>query len=197
MADQSDDQRPDQDAPQASAVPRDEAPAPTERATSESAPDPDAGRDLATALEPDDPDRLGEYELLGRLGAGGMGTVYLARGAARRRVAIKVIRPELASDDAFIRRFHREVAAARQVAGFCTARVLDADLDPPRPYLVTEYVEGVRLDRAIERNGPLTGSNLDGFAVGWPPRSPPSTPPTWSTATSSPATWSSACSGRG
>ena len=155
MAEQSQDKRPDPDQD-----------APAERPTSEAAPDPDAGRDLATALEPDDPAKLGEFELLGRLGAGGMGTVYLARGADKRRVAIKVIRPELASDDAFIRRFHREVAAARQVAGFCTARVLDADLDLPRPYLVTEYVEGVRLDRAVERNGPLTGSNLDGFTVG-------------------------------
>jgi hypothetical protein len=142
------------------------APEPPARPTAEAAPDPDAGRDLATALEPGDPAELGQYELLGRLGTGGMGTVYLARGSDRRRVAVKVIRPELAKDEAFIRRFHREVAAAQKVAGFCTARVVGADLDPPQPYLVTEYVEGVRLDRAVERNGPLTGSNLDGFAVG-------------------------------
>jgi serine/threonine protein kinase len=128
--------------------------------------DLDAVRDLAMALEDDDPDRLGSYELLGRLGEGGMGTVYLARSGDGRRVALKVIRPELAADNDFIRRFHREVGAARQVAGFCTARVLDAGLDPPQPYLVTEYVEGVRLDRAVERNGPLRDSNLDGFAVG-------------------------------
>jgi serine/threonine protein kinase len=123
-------------------------------------------RDLASALEFDDPDRLGDYELLGRLGEGGMGTVYLARGRDKRRVALKVVRPELAADDNFIRRFHREVESARKVAGFCTARVLDARLNPPEPFLVTEYVEGVRLDRAVERSGPLGDSNLDGFAVG-------------------------------
>jgi predicted Ser/Thr protein kinase len=95
-----------------------------------------------------------------------MGTVYLGRSAQGRRVAIKVIRSELASDEAFVRRFHHEVAAARRVAGFCTARVLDAGLDAPRPYLVTEFVDGLRLDHAVERDGPLTDSNLEAFAVG-------------------------------
>ncbi len=120
----------------------------------------------ATALEPGDPERIGGYELLGRLGAGGMGTVYLARGPKNKRVALKIIHPDLAEDESFILRFRREVESARRVAGFCTARVIDAGLDVPQPYLATEYVEGLRLDEAIEQDGPLQGSNLDGLAVG-------------------------------
>jgi Protein kinase domain/Domain of unknown function (DUF4352) len=112
------------------------------------------------------PTEIGPYRVIGRLGSGGMGTVYLARGPAGARVAVKVIRPELAGDAAFLDRFRREVRAARRVAGFCTARVLDADLDGPVPYLVTEYVDGVRLDRVVATGGPLAASNLEGFAVG-------------------------------
>jgi len=113
-----------------------------------------------------DPAAIGPYRVLGRLGAGGMGTVYLAQSPAGTRVAIKIIRPELAGDAAFLDRFRREVAAARRVAGFCTARVLDANLDGSAPYLVTEYVDGVRLDLVVERDGPLAASNLEGLAVG-------------------------------
>ncbi len=115
---------------------------------------------------PDDPVEVGPYRVLGRLGAGGMGTVYLAESPAGARVAIKVIRPELAGDVAFLDRFRREVGAARRVAGFCTAQVLDANLDGTAPYLVTEYVDGVRLDLVVERDGPLAASNLEGLAVG-------------------------------
>jgi serine/threonine protein kinase len=112
------------------------------------------------------PERVGPYEILGRLGAGGMGTVFLARRGDEPRVAVKVVRPELTRDPAFLRMFRREVEAARRVVGFCTARVLDADLDGPVPYLVTEYVDGVRLDHAVTGSGGLAAGDLEGLAVG-------------------------------
>jgi hypothetical protein len=117
-------------------------------------------------LAPGDPEHVGPYQILGRLGAGGMGTVFLGRAGDGPRVAVKVLRPELASDPAFLRMFRHEVAAARRVVGFCTARVLDADSSGPLPYLVTEYVEGVRLDRAVAARGRLPVSDLEGLAVG-------------------------------
>ncbi|WP_045876829.1 serine/threonine-protein kinase [Pseudofrankia sp. DC12] len=113
-----------------------------------------------------DPRRVGPYPLLSRLGTGGMGTVYLGRGERGRLVAVKIIRPDLAADEEFRRRFRQEVAAARRVAPFCTAEVLDADPDAPAPYLVTEFIDGLRLDQAIARGGPLTPSTLTGLAVG-------------------------------
>jgi Protein kinase domain len=95
-----------------------------------------------------------------------MGTVFLARGGDGARVAVKVLRPELAGDPSFLRMFRREVEAARRVVGFCTARVVDVDLSGDLPYLVTEYVEGVRLDRAIAASGRLSATDLEGLAVG-------------------------------
>ncbi|WP_241834833.1 serine/threonine-protein kinase [Pseudofrankia asymbiotica] len=109
---------------------------------------------------------IGRYELLSRLGAGGMGAVYLARDASGRRVAIKVIRGELANDPEFRARFGDEVTAARRVAPFCTAEVLDADPDARQPYLVTEYIDGKRLDTVVEESGPLGKSTLQGVAIG-------------------------------
>jgi Protein kinase domain len=95
-----------------------------------------------------------------------MGTVFLGRRGDGPRVAVKVLRPELARDPSFLRMFRQEVAAARRVVSFCTARVLDADVTGPLPYLVTEYVEGVRLDRAITGSGRLSATDLEGLAVG-------------------------------
>lgn len=95
-----------------------------------------------------------------------MGTVFLAQDAAEKFVAIKVIRSDLAADPEFRARFRDEVAAARRVAPFCTAQVLDADPDARRPYLVTEYIDGVRLDQAVTESGPLPLSTLQGVAVG-------------------------------
>ncbi|GAA2660176.1 serine/threonine protein kinase [Paractinoplanes durhamensis] len=117
-------------------------------------------------LRPHDPRALGDYEIVGRLGEGGMGTVYLARSAAGVLVAVKVVRADLAPDDEFRRRFRSEVARARQVPPFCTAEVLDADPDHESPYLVVEYVDGPTLAHVVEERGPLTAANLHSVAIG-------------------------------
>jgi hypothetical protein len=117
-------------------------------------------------LSPGDPQRLGRYTLVGRLGEGGMGTVYLADTPDGEPVAIKVIRPDLAHDDQFRRRFRSEVDRARQVPPFCTAEVLDADTDSETPYLVVEYVDGPSLTAVVKGKGPLSPSNLHGLAIG-------------------------------
>ncbi|MFF5288270.1 serine/threonine protein kinase [Paractinoplanes globisporus] len=117
-------------------------------------------------LLPHDPRALGDYVIVGRLGEGGMGTVYLARTPGEVLVAIKVIRADLGPDDEFRRRFRSEVARARQVPPFCTAEVLDADPDHDRPYLVVEYVDGPTLAHVVEERGPLTSANLHSVAIG-------------------------------
>jgi serine/threonine protein kinase len=134
-------------------------------------PGPPAGPPTAASppegpRDPALPERIGPYEILGRLGAGGMGTVFLGRRGDGPPVAVKALRPELARDPAFLRMFRHEVAAARRVVGFCTARVLDAEVSGPLPYLVTEYVDGVRLDRAVANSGKLSATDLEGLAVG-------------------------------
>jgi serine/threonine protein kinase len=116
-----------------------------------------------------DPRRLGPYQVLGRLGEGGMGTVFLARDVTVRDgapVAIKVIRAEYARDETFRARFRREAEAARRVARFCTAQVLDVVLDGEVAYLVTEFIDGPTLAAWIAQDGPLRGSLLDSLATG-------------------------------
>ncbi|MFF7369697.1 serine/threonine-protein kinase [Streptomyces tricolor] len=118
------------------------------------------------ALQPNDPTRLGPYRLLGRLGNGGMGTVFAAENAASQLVAVKVINAHLADDERFAREFKREVTAARRVRPFCTAPVLDAQLDEHPLYIVTEYVDGPTLQDLVTRSGPLQGGALEQLAVG-------------------------------
>ncbi|MGW4942078.1 serine/threonine protein kinase [Actinoplanes sp. NPDC004185] len=117
-------------------------------------------------LLPGDPRQLGRYELIGRLGEGGMGTVYLASTPEGRRVAIKIIKSDLADDPQFRQRFRTEVERAQDVPPFCTAEVLDADPDHAPPYLVVEYVAGPSLAAVVAEHGPLTSSNLHGLAIG-------------------------------
>ncbi|MFI6926741.1 glycoside hydrolase family 6 protein [Nonomuraea spiralis] len=117
------------------------------------------------ALRDGDPRRVGRYALLGRLGEGGMGVVYLGEDQSGGQVAVKLIHARMDADPEFRRRFAREVAAARRVARFCTAPVLDADVGAEVAYLVTEYVEGPSLADAVRESGPLKGSALDGLAA--------------------------------
>jgi Protein kinase domain len=119
-----------------------------------------------TARSATDPTWIGDYRILRRLGEGGMGTVWLGRACDGRLVAIKTIRSVLADDPSFLARFRREVEAARRVPRACTAPVVDADLDAPTPYLVTEYVAGLTLEQAVATGGPLPPSRLDGVAAG-------------------------------
>ncbi|MFV8130595.1 protein kinase domain-containing protein [Streptomyces syringium] len=103
----------------------------------------------------EDPQVIGAYRLLGRLGAGGMGRVYLGRSAGGRTVAVKVVHPHFALDDQFRARFRREVEAARRVGGAWTAPVLDADPDAAVPWVATGYVAGPALSQAVTETGPL------------------------------------------
>ncbi|MFE3448609.1 protein kinase [Nonomuraea sp. NPDC059194] len=110
--------------------------------------------------------RVGDYELLGRLGEGGQGVVYLGRSASGERVAVKMLHARFSGDPAAQNRFMREVAAARKVAEFSTARVLDASTDGDRPFIVSEYVDGVSLDELVRENGPRAAGALERLAVG-------------------------------
>ncbi|MEW1635885.1 serine/threonine-protein kinase [Streptomyces sp. NPDC093801] len=106
-------------------------------------------------LAGEDPRHVGPYELVRRLGRGGMGEVFLGRSPGGRLVAVKVVAAELAHDADFRRRFALEVAAARKVGGFYTAQVVDADTDAVRPWLVTAYIPGPSLHQVVRDAGPL------------------------------------------
>ncbi|MFD5065874.1 serine/threonine-protein kinase, partial [Streptomyces sp. NPDC058394] len=117
-------------------------------------------------LEAGEPRTIGAYRLLGRLGAGGMGRVYLGRSAGGRTVAVKIVHPHFASDEEFRARFRREVEAARRVGGEWTAPVLDADPDAPVPWVATGYVAGPSLDRALAAHGPLPEASVRAIGAG-------------------------------
>ncbi|WEV27866.1 protein kinase [Streptomyces sp. 71268] len=117
-------------------------------------------------LEAGDPRSVGGYELLGRLGSGGMGVVFLGRAVTGHIAALKVARAELADDQGFRRRFAREVDAARRVDARFTAAVLDADPHAPRPWLATEYIAGVPITQAVADRGPLPEDALRALLAG-------------------------------
>lgn len=116
-------------------------------------------------LEDADPRRVGPYELLGKLGSGGMGRVFLGRSAAGALAAVKVVHPDLARDPEFRRRFQREVAATVAVSGPHVAAIVHADTDADQPWLATEYVAGPSLEARVAEAGPLRPAEVAGLGV--------------------------------
>ncbi|WP_157521852.1 WD40 repeat domain-containing serine/threonine protein kinase [Herbidospora cretacea] len=113
-------------------------------------------------LRPGDPRQVGSYTLNGLIGEGGQGTVFHGHTEKGESVAVKVLHARVFSR----RDFHNEVAAARRVAQFCTARVIDADVTGERPFIVSEYVDGESLEALVRREGPRDAGSLDRLAVG-------------------------------
>jgi hypothetical protein len=125
-----------------------------------------AGIGLLEGLKSWDPANVGPFKLLGVLGNGGFGRVYLGQGPDGQRVAVKVIKPDLAEDPEFRARFGREVSAARKVDGKFTARVVDADTGGQELWLATEYISGPTLREAVAAQGPLAESSVLSLAAG-------------------------------
>lgn len=111
-------------------------------------------------LRREDPRVVGSFRLHRRLGAGGMGVVYLGSDKKGQRVALKVIRPDLAEDQEFRSRFAREVSAARRIRGGCTARLVAADLEADRPWFATQYVPGPSLHDKVADEGSLVAAEV-------------------------------------
>ncbi|HXL87559.1 MAG TPA: serine/threonine-protein kinase [Streptosporangiaceae bacterium] len=117
-------------------------------------------------LEPGDPTRLGRFELVGRLGAGGQGIVYLGRGTqpGEERVAVKVLRSS--ADVTVLQRLARELEAIHQVQPFVTARVIEASVDGDSRFVVSEFIDGPSLQERVDAQGPLSEGELQRLAVG-------------------------------
>ncbi|WP_233509956.1 protein kinase domain-containing protein [Actinomadura craniellae] len=116
-------------------------------------------------LRAGDPERLGAYEIFGRLGEGGQGAVFLGRRPGGEFAAIKLLHATRTSDPAARARFVRELEVAKRVARFCTAQVLDADVAGDRPYIVSEYVSGRSLHHLVRTEGPRGGGALERLAI--------------------------------
>ncbi|MCX5186091.1 PQQ-binding-like beta-propeller repeat protein [Streptomyces sp. NBC_00268] len=119
-----------------------------------------------TSLSTGDPESIGGYTLLGRLGAGGMGVVYLGVSASGRQVAVKLVHGSYAQEEEFRTRFRQEIAAARRVSGAFTAPVVDADPDADRPWMATLYVPGLSLAEVVKKDGPLSRRELRALGLG-------------------------------
>ncbi|MFC7241373.1 serine/threonine protein kinase [Catellatospora aurea] len=128
-----------------------------------SADDPVTG---VSPLTSHDPRSLGPYRLLGRLGKGGQGVVYLGADGSERRVAVKTINIDLQHNPRAKAQFAKEIAAARRVTPFCTAQILHAEIDTELPYVVSEYIAGPTLHKQVRDHGPLAGNALYRLAVG-------------------------------
>ncbi|MFD0889983.1 serine/threonine-protein kinase [Streptosporangium algeriense] len=116
-----------------------------------------------TPLSQDDPRSLGAFRLTGRLGEGGQGVVYLGQAPGGEQVAVKLL---FGADAETRARLARELSALESVAPFCTARVLAASIDGPRPYVVSEFVDGPSLQQRIRERGPLRDGELERLVVG-------------------------------
>ncbi|MET8008116.1 serine/threonine-protein kinase [Nonomuraea glycinis] len=117
-------------------------------------------------LRTGDPASVGAYTLTDRLGEGGQGTVYLALAPGGHKVAVKLLRADLAGDHEASVRFVREVELARRVAPFCTAQVVETGLFHDRPYIISEYIDGPTLTEVVRTQGPRSGTSLHRLAIG-------------------------------
>ncbi|WP_051300046.1 ABC transporter substrate-binding protein [Actinomadura rifamycini] len=120
----------------------------------------------AAPLRPGDPEHLGPYRLTGLLGEGGQGAVFLGEDEEGGAVAVKLLHARFSGDPKARSRFAAEVAVAKRVSPFCTARVLDSDVEGDRPYIVSEFIDGPSLSMVLAEDGPRRGADLDRLAIG-------------------------------